>query len=82
MFLEFILFRINSVAFSFPVIVDTMRIFFIRVVFLISANVLQFSNLYIEDEVYIYRLTHLVLLFIGSIIALILVPHITALLLG
>lgn len=81
-FLEFTLLTINRVSFSFPVIFDRIRIFFIRVVFLISANVLQLSNLYMEDEVYILRFTHLVILFIASIMALIFIPHITALLLG
>ncbi len=81
-FIELSIFSIRSVRFVFPLIIDWIRLIFIRVVLLISGNVLHFSNLYIEDEVYIKRLTHLVLLFIRSIRALIFIPNIIALLLG
>lgn len=81
-FIEFVLYSVNSTQLVFPVILDTRSVLFFSIVAFISANVLHFSNLYIEDEVYIYRLTYLVLLFIGSMAALILIPHITALLLG
>lgn len=43
---------------------------------------LNLAHLYIEDEVYLKRFSLLVCLFIGSIAALIFIPHITALLLG
>lgn len=80
--LELTLFSFNSIHLSFPIVFDFMSLLFISTVLLISANVLNFSNLYIEDEVFISRFTHLVILLIGSIAALILIPHITALLLG
>lgn len=80
--LELTIYSSNSRVLSFPLIFDFIRLLFIRVVLFISANVLNLANLYIEDEVFLSRLTLLVLLFIGSISALILIPHITALLLG
>lgn len=81
-FFEFSLASVNSVQISFPIIVDYMRRSLIFTVLFISSNVLHFGNLYMEDEVYLKRFTLLVLLLIASMGALILVPHITALLLG
>jgi len=55
---------------------------FARVVLLISANVLIFSTIYIEEEKFKARFTILVLLFILSIALLIFIPHFIVLLLG
>lgn len=82
MFLEFCIMSMNSIQIKFPIIFDLIRGLLILTVLLISANVLNFANLYMEDEVYLKRFTFLVLLFIGSIGALIFIPHLTALLLG
>ena len=80
--IELVFYSFNSVQFAFPFILDVIRVIFFSIVALISANVLQLSNLYMEDEVYVDRFIYLVLLLIGSIAAFIFIPHITALLLG
>lgn len=82
MLIELALYSFNRTQFVFPIILDSVRLILMSTVFFISANVLHLSNLYMEDEVYLRRFTHLVLLLIGSIRALIFIPHITALLLG
>nr|BDC91896.1 NADH dehydrogenase subunit 5 [Armandia sp. GK-2021] len=81
-FFELSLASVNSVQMSFPIIVDYMSGSLMFTVLFISSNVLHLANLYMEDEVYLKRFTFLVLLLIASMGALILVPHITALLLG
>lgn len=81
-FIEFCISSYNSVHLVFPVLIDLIRAALIFTVLFISSNVLHLAQLYIEDEVYLKRLTLLVCLLIGSIAALIFIPHITALLLG
>lgn len=61
---------------------DTIGIIFSSTVLLISANVLIFSKIYIEEEKFKTRFTILVLLFIMSINLLIFIPHFIVLLLG
>lgn len=61
---------------------DTIGIMFSSTVLLISANVLMFSKIYIEEEKFKTRFTILVLLFIMSINLLIFIPHFIVLLLG
>lgn len=63
-------------------IADPIGVVYACVVLLISANVLQFSKLYIKDDMYINRFTLLVILFVISINILIFIPNFMALLLG
>ena len=66
----------------FPIILDRYGLIFSFTVLFISSNVINFSNYYIQDEVFIKRFVHLVLLFVLSINFLIFIPHIIGLLLG
>lgn len=65
-----------------PLVLDPFGLIFRFVVLFISRNVINFSNYYIEDEVYKKRFIHLVILFVASINFLIYIPHIMGLLLG
>jgi NADH-ubiquinone oxidoreductase chain 5 len=66
----------------FYLIADKTGLIFSCVVLFISANVLNFSTLYIRHEKYKDRFTVLVILFVLSINLLIFIPHIIILLLG
>lgn len=66
----------------FPLILDSVGLIFRRVVLFISSNVLNFSNYYISEEIFIKRFTLIVFLFVISINLLIYIPHIIGLLLG
>lgn len=71
-----------STPISITLATDAVGIIFSSVVLLISANVLTFSKIYIEEEKFKNRFTILVLLFILSINLLIFIPHFIVLLLG
>nr|UOU20228.1 NADH dehydrogenase subunit 5 [Glycera sp. i ZZ-2021] len=65
-----------------PIIMDPMGSMFSATVLFISANVIHFSNYYMQNEMFIKRFTHLVLLFVLSMNLLIFIPHLMILLLG
>ena len=67
---------------TFSLIADKTGLSFSCVVLFISANVLIFSKLYIEEDLFKTRFTILVLLFILSINLLIFLPNFIILLLG
>lgn len=67
---------------TFPIIFDPLGLTFSSVVLFISANVLIFSNTYIEGDQYLNRFILLVCAFILSINILIFFPHLFTLLLG
>ena len=67
---------------TFTLIADPIGIIFSCAVLFISANVLRFSTIYMEEEKFKSRFTILVLLFILSINILIFIPHFIILLLG
>lgn len=67
---------------NFPVILDPVGLTFSAVVLFISANVLIFTNTYIQDDPFINRFVLLVLAFVLSINILIFFPHLFTLLLG
>lgn len=71
-----------STPISITLAADSIGVIFSCVVLLISANVLTFSKIYIEEEKFKNRFTILVLLFIISINLLIYIPHFIVLLLG
>ena len=80
--LEWSLISIISTPINFILILDPKGLIFSAAVLFISANVLQFSLIYIQDDKFINRFTTLVLLFVLSINLLIYLPHFIILLLG
>ena len=72
----------NSIQIQLPLILDPKGIIFSAAVLLISANIMQFTNTYIENDPFIQRFSILIILFVSSINFLIFIPHIIALLLG
>ncbi len=80
--LEWSITRIYRTEIFLPIILDPIGSIFRATVLFISANVIHFSNYYIQDEIFIKRFTHLVLLFVLSINILIFIPHLIGLLLG
>ena len=67
---------------NITLICDPFGLTFSRAVLLISANVLQFSTIYIQNDKFLDRFTKLVILFVLSINFLIYLPSFIALLLG
>lgn len=67
---------------NLTLICDPIGLSFSRAVLLISANVLQFSTIYIQNDKFLDRFTKLVILFVLSINFLIYLPRFIALLLG
>lgn len=80
--IEWDLLTLSSTRIKFPIIIDTIRTLYSRVVLIISANVLRFSSIYIKEDKFINRFTILVILFVVSINMLVFIPHIIILLLG
>lgn len=80
--LEWNLLTIYSTPLLFTIIFDQFGMVFSCAVIIISANVLQFSKVYIEEDKFIDRFTLLVILFVLSINILIFFPHLIILLLG
>nr|ALQ78874.1 NADH dehydrogenase subunit 5 [Glycera tridactyla] len=82
MIIEWSMISINSSEILLPIILDPMGTMFSATVLFISANVMHFSNYYMQDELFIKRFTHIVLLFVLSMNMLIFLPHLMILLLG
>nr|ALS46275.1 NADH dehydrogenase subunit 5 [Glycera americana] len=82
MILEWSVLSMGTSEILFPIIMDPMGSMFSATVLFISANVIHFSNYYMQDEMFIKRFTHLVLLFVLSMNLLIFIPHLMILLLG
>nr|YP_009020904.1 NADH dehydrogenase subunit 5 [Metaphire vulgaris]AHM23786.1 NADH dehydrogenase subunit 5 [Metaphire vulgaris] len=80
--IEWTLFNISSTPVMMTIIIDATGTMFSSTVLLISANVLQFSTVYMKDDKFINRFTVLVLLFVMSMNMLIFFPHLMVLLLG
>nr|AMO27003.1 NADH dehydrogenase subunit 5 [Amynthas sp. 3 LZ-2016] len=80
--IEWVLFNISSTPVMMTIIIDPAGTLFSSTVLLISANVLQFSTIYMKDDKFIDRFTVLVLLFVLSMNMLIFFPHLMILLLG
>lgn len=74
--------RINSASISLPIIIEAESILFLFTICFISFNVLIFSKFYIIRDINLQRFTHIVILFIISIIILILTPNLITILLG
>jgi NADH:ubiquinone oxidoreductase subunit 5 (subunit L)/multisubunit Na+/H+ antiporter MnhA subunit len=79
---EWSLLAINSTPLKITLFLDKTGLLYSSIVLFISANVLSFSKLYIQEDPFINRFTILVLLFVASINLLIFIPHFIALLLG
>nr|BDQ44442.1 NADH dehydrogenase subunit 5 [Pheretima okutamaensis] len=82
MLIEWVLFNISSTPVMMTIIVDPTGTLFASTVLLISANVLQFSTIYMKDDKFIDRFTVLVMLFVLSMNMLIFCPHLMILLFG
>nr|ALS46314.1 NADH dehydrogenase subunit 5 [Glycera cf. oxycephala FS21] len=82
MIMEWSIISMGSSEIFLPIIMDPMGTMFSATVLFISANVIHFSNYYMQDEMFIKRFTHLVLLFVLSMNLLIMLPHLMILLLG
>uniref|UniRef100_UPI0030E20E0F NADH dehydrogenase subunit 5 n=1 Tax=Pilargis wolfi TaxID=3023926 RepID=UPI0030E20E0F len=80
--IEWHILSINSTELLFPLILDPLGTMFSTTVLFISANVLFFTTTYMDEDVFIKRFVHLVLLFVMSMNMLIFIPHFMALLLG
>jgi len=80
--IEWDLLTLSATRIKFPIIIDTTRTMYSRVVLIISANVLRFSSIYIKEDKFINRFTILVILFVISINILVFIPHIIILLIG
>nr|BDQ43701.1 NADH dehydrogenase subunit 5 [Metaphire tosaensis] len=80
--IEWTLFNISSTPVMMTIIIDPTGTMFSSTVLLISANVLQFSTIYMKEDKFIDRFTVLVLLFVLSMNMLIFFPHLMILLLG
>nr|BDQ43909.1 NADH dehydrogenase subunit 5 [Metaphire sieboldi] len=80
--IEWTLFNISSTPIMMTIILDPTGTVFSSTVLLISANVLQFSTIYMKEDKFIDRFTVLVLLFVLSMNMLIFFPHLMILLLG
>nr|BDQ43493.1 NADH dehydrogenase subunit 5 [Metaphire sieboldi] len=80
--IEWTLFNISSTPIMMTIIIDPTGTMFSSTVLLISANVLQFSTIYMKEDKFIDRFTVLVLLFVLSMNMLIFFPHLMILLLG
>nr|YP_010183542.1 NADH dehydrogenase subunit 5 [Drawida gisti]QVG61471.1 NADH dehydrogenase subunit 5 [Drawida gisti] len=80
--LEWNLLSVYSTPLFFSMIFDPYGMVFSCAVIMISANVLEFSKVYMEDDKFIDRFTLLVLLFVLSMNMLIYFPHLMMLLLG
>jgi len=80
--IEWTIIRLINTPIILTLILDPIGLAFSITVILISANVLSFSSIYIDEDKFINRFTIIVLLFIISINLLIYIPHIIALLLG
>ena len=72
----------NSLNIIINIIIDLKGIVLSCIVLFISANVLYFSNYYIEEEVFKVRFILIVILFVISINILIFIPHLITILLG
>nr|WNS64794.1 NADH dehydrogenase subunit 5 [Barbronia cf. gwalagwalensis LYKG002] len=80
--IEWELINLGSSMLTLPLILDIKGCLFSSVVLFISANVLNFSKLYMKDDLFINRFTILVLLFVASMNLLIYLPNMIILLLG
>nr|YP_009244866.1 NADH dehydrogenase subunit 5 [Amynthas hupeiensis]AMO26951.1 NADH dehydrogenase subunit 5 [Amynthas hupeiensis] len=80
--IEWVLFNVSSSPIMMTIILDPAGTLFSSTVLMISANVLQFSTIYMKDDKFIDRFTVLVLMFVLSMNMLIFFPHLMILLLG
>ena len=80
--IEWEVIKISSSVIYLTFIIDSMSLYFIRLVRLVSGSVIIFSSSYIITEKFFSRFIFLVFIFIMSIFLLILSPNIISLLLG
>nr|UBK11847.1 NADH dehydrogenase subunit 5 [Ovalona pulchella] len=72
----------GPISFSVTFFIDKMALLFLATVFFISANVVMYSQSYMEEDVYLERFILLVFGFVISMFLLIISPNILSILLG
>nr|AVW86069.1 NADH dehydrogenase subunit 5 [Branchipolynoe pettiboneae] len=82
MIISWNLLSFNSTSMSLPIICDPWGSLFSSVVLFISANVMHFAVPYMENEKFMMRFSHIVLLFVLSMNLLIFIPNLMCLLIG
>ena len=82
MFLEWGFLKIRGCEFVAVVLLDWVRLLFLRVVCLISSSIFNYCKYYIEGEVNFIRFSLVIRLFVLSIVVLILSPNLIRILLG
>ena len=80
--IEWELLEAGSIGISLECVVDRIGLFFIGVVFFITACVIRFSEYYIESEQVLDRFVYLVILFVMRIGFLIFFPSLFGFMLG
>lgn len=80
--IDYQLYPANQTFLNFHLILDPMGTTLSTTVLFISANIITFTTFYIQEEKFLSRFTHLIILFILSINILIFFPHFIFLLLG
>ena len=75
-------FDLNTVNFIGGLLLDWIRLLFLRVVCLISRGVISYCTYYIDREKDKIRFVWLLVLFIGSIVLIVVRPNLIRLLLG
>nr|AXI98526.1 NADH dehydrogenase subunit 5 [Pseudoniphargus brevipedunculatus] len=81
-FLEWEIFYYSSSSFVMSFIFDWMSLMFLGAVSFISGCIMKYSYYYMEGEVNFLRFVMVLLLFVGSMMALIISPNLISLLLG
>uniref|UniRef100_A0AB38ZFX7 NADH-ubiquinone oxidoreductase chain 5 n=1 Tax=Lumbriclymenella robusta TaxID=3138170 RepID=A0AB38ZFX7_9ANNE len=74
--------NLSATPLTLPIIVDPHGMIFSSVVLFISANVMLFSNMYMQEDPFMPRFTALILAFVLSMNILIFFPHLITLFLG
>nr|YP_010266087.1 NADH dehydrogenase subunit 5 [Messor structor]UHY95048.1 NADH dehydrogenase subunit 5 [Messor structor] len=80
--MEWMMFSMNSFNFEMYLLIDWISLLFISFIFLISAMIMLYSYMYMNNEIYIERFIYLVILFIMSMILMIISPNIISILFG
>nr|UPL65927.1 NADH dehydrogenase subunit 5 [Helopeltis sp.] len=81
-FMDWEIFSLNSMIFSFSIILDYMSMIFISCVMLISSMVIMYSYMYMYIDMNNYRFLLLVFSFIISMFFMIISPNMVSILLG
>nr|QYF07842.1 NADH dehydrogenase subunit 5 [Proceratium itoi] len=81
-FLEWVVFSMNSVNLEMIVLIDWISCLFVSFVILISSMIMLYSLIYMVDDKFMMRFMILVMLFVMSMILMIISPNVVSILLG